>query len=140
MASLRFRPRAHSLVATNAISSAASSVRRGLGPGLALAWYVAVVLPEAQTVFHRQMHRKDAPWTTPNRSLTFVAALSYCASLPGAAVMRLLRYRKAATLFSTALFVNPPTLLILSVALSEVGSLAGRLVKTPFKLIKRSKK
>lgn len=137
MASRTSRPRVHGLVASNVVSSVTSSVARGLAPGLALIWYVAVVLPEAQTVLHRQVNRKDVPWTSPTRSLTCLAALCYCASLPGAALLRLLKHRQAAALVSTGVVVNPPTVLVASVMFVEICSLARRLITIPVRLFKR---
>jgi hypothetical protein len=92
------------------------------GAGITALWYAAVVLPEAQTVLHRQRERKDGvTWSQPRRFVPFLAAVGYLASLPAAVALRVLPHCAAASrVASAATFVNPPTLLILSVILSEV--------------------
>lgn len=74
--------------------------------------------------------------------MTFAAAVCYLASLPGVAALRIFKCRRAAALASSAVFVNPPTFIVLSVVVSEVYALAtgsvGRLFSVLFKFAERS--
>jgi hypothetical protein len=130
-------------VPSRSSSQQRQSLPSGLAPGIALAaWYAAVILPEAQTVLHRQTHRKDVSRRSVRRVVPFVAALCYLGSLPTAVALRWFNRRKAAVLALSAVFVNPPTLLIVSVIVSEIGALTlrsvRRLVSSPFeKLLNR---
>lgn len=88
----------------------------------AAVWYSAVILPEARTEMHRQRFRRDVPWYHPNRSIPFIAALAYSLCLPGAVLFHVAGRSKPSQLASSLVVLNPPTLLIGCVFLSETLS------------------
>jgi hypothetical protein len=99
---------------------------------LAAAWYSIVVLPEAQTMLHRQWHRTDVPAHVPNRAIPFVTAIFYAASLPLAVTLRAAGAAGASRLAMSALVLNPPTLLLASVIASEIMGRTAKFVRGAF--------
>jgi hypothetical protein len=123
-------PRRNAAVLANVSSVPVLSLARpALSLASAAAWYSVVVLPEAQTVLHRQWHRTDLPPHAPARALPFLSALFYASCLPLAVVLRAAGARAASSVALAAVAVNPPTVLVASVVASEIVCKVGHALR-----------
>lgn len=114
-------------------SAATAAVKPVLGNGIAALWYAAVVLPEAQTAIHRELHSPGKSWVAPRRILALMASIGYVASLPAAVVFQSLGCQTSKRIAMLPIVLNPPTLLIGTVLTAEVlGALVGKAL-APFK-------
>lgn len=96
-------------------------VKSLVGRGFSALWYTSLVAPVAQTNMHRQWHRRDGTsWASPRRFLSFLVALGYALSFPSSLALQQFAKPRMARVAATAVFVNPQTILITSLVVSEL--------------------
>lgn len=109
---------------------------------LATLWYL-LVLPDAQTRLHRQIHRKRLPWYAPGRVIGAAVAAANIITMPLSWAFLFAGKRNASRLACLGVLLNPPSIQLSILLVSEITSAiinktcavvrtTGTLISTPF--------
>lgn len=82
-------------------------------------WYL-LVLPDAQTRLHRQLHRKRVPWYAPSRLLGIAVAATNIVTMPLSWALLVAGKKNASRIAALGVLVNPPSLTLSTLLVTEI--------------------
>lgn len=88
---------------------------------LATLWYL-LILPDAQTRFNREIHRKRMPWYAPTRVFGLMLAASNIVTMPLSWALLFAGKRNASRISAAGVLVNPPTITLTLLLVTELTS------------------